>query len=48
MPQYAELQALVAQLYGLTEADFEHVVATFPLIPVEVREKALLEFRNFH
>ena len=46
MAQYVELQALVAHLYGLTEADFEHVLATFPLIPVEVRAKALLEFRN--
>ena len=46
MPQYAELQALVAQLYGLTNADFEHILATFPLIPAEVTAKALLEFRN--
>jgi len=48
MREYAELQALVARLYGLTEGDFEHVLATFPLIPAEVRAKALLEFRNFH
>ena len=46
MPQYAVLQALVAQLYGLTGADFEHVLATFPLIPAELRAKALLEFHN--
>lgn len=46
MPQYAELQALVARLYGLTDTDFEHVLATFPLIPAEVRAKALLEFRG--
>jgi hypothetical protein len=48
MPQYAEFQALVAHLYGLTESDFEHVLATFSLIPAEVRAKALVEFRNFH
>jgi hypothetical protein len=48
MCEYAELQALVARLYGLTEADFEHVLATFPLIPADVRTKALLEFRNLH
>jgi len=48
MREYAELQALVARLYRLTETDFEHVLATFPLIPAEVRQRALLEFRNFH
>ena len=48
MPQYVELQALVAHLYGLTEADFEHLLATFPLIPAEVRAKALLDFRNLY
>jgi hypothetical protein len=46
MPEYAELQALVARLYGLSEADFEHIVATFPLIAEEVRRRALLEFRR--
>ncbi|MBI2829140.1 MAG: N-6 DNA methylase [Acidobacteria bacterium] len=48
MPQYAVLQALVAQLYGLTDRDLEHVLATFPLIAAEVRARALLEFRNLH
>jgi Eco57I restriction-modification methylase len=46
MPEYAELQALVARLYRLSEADFEHVLRTFPLIPLEVREGALRVFRE--
>ncbi len=48
VPQHVELQALVARLYGLTEEDFEHVLATFPLVPAEVRARALLDFRNLH
>jgi hypothetical protein len=46
MPEYAELQALVARLYRLSEADFEYVLRTFPLIPLEVREGALRVFRE--
>jgi len=45
MPEYAELQALAARLYGLTREEFEHVLSTFPLIPVETRARAL---RRFH
>ena len=45
MPEYSELQALAARLYGLTSKEFEHVLSTFPLIPVETRAKAL---RCFH
>ena len=48
MPEYTTLQALVAQLYGLTKTDFEHILATFPLIPAEVRARALVEFRGLH
>ncbi len=46
MPEYAALQAHVAHLYGLTEEDFGHVLTTFPLIPVEVKRRALLDFRD--
>ena len=48
MPQHAEFQALIARLHGLTGADFEHVLTTFPLIPAEVRARAPLDFRNLH
>jgi hypothetical protein len=44
MPQYAELQALAAHLYGLSPGEFEHVLGTFPLIPSSVRDAALREF----
>jgi hypothetical protein len=37
MTEYTELQALVAQLYGLTREEFEHILGTFPLIPGNVR-----------
>ena len=34
---YAELNALVARLYGLTPRLFEHIVGTFPLLAPDVR-----------
>jgi hypothetical protein len=44
MTEYAELQARVARLYGLSETDYEHVLGTFPLIPEEVRRRCFREF----
>jgi hypothetical protein len=48
MEEYAELQALVADLYGLTPPDFEHVLSTFPLVPVLIRSRALNRFKDIH
>ena len=45
MPEYARVQALVAHLYGLSDQDFEHILETFPLIPADVKERALGNFR---
>jgi hypothetical protein len=39
--EYAELQAIAARLYGLTSAEFEHVLRSFPLVPEETKERAL-------
>jgi hypothetical protein len=36
----ARLHAIVAGLYQLTEAEFAHVLETFPLIPLEERDRA--------
>jgi hypothetical protein len=47
-PEYAELQGSVGRLYGLSEAEFRHVLGTFPLIPEEVKSAALIQFNNFH
>ena len=44
MDEYAELQALAARLYGLSRADFEHVLGTFPLIPTHVKDTSLRMF----
>jgi len=40
-PEYAELQATVARLYGLAERDFAHVLSTFPLMPDDVKARCL-------
>jgi hypothetical protein len=45
-PEYAELQGLVANLYGLSELEFAHVLSTFPLIPDEVRSAVLTQFNS--
>ena len=37
----ASVQAAVAHLYQLTTREFEHVLATFPLIPQSAREQAM-------
>jgi Eco57I restriction-modification methylase len=47
-PEYAELQGVVARLYGLSESEFAHVLSTFPLIPPEIKSECLLQFNNFH
>jgi hypothetical protein len=36
----AMLQALVARLYGLNDAEFARVLETFPLVPVADRDRA--------
>jgi hypothetical protein len=48
MEEYAELQALVARLYGLTLLDFEHVLSTFPLVPELIRSRAHNRFKDMH
>jgi hypothetical protein len=41
MAEYAQLQALAARAYGLRQEEFEHIVATFPLIREDVRRSAI-------
>ncbi len=45
-PAFAKLNALVAELYQLTEAEFSYVLSTFPLVPVEQRNEALQAFQS--
>jgi hypothetical protein len=41
----AEIDAIVAQLYDLTEDEFAHVLSTFPLVSTEVKDVTLDTFR---
>jgi hypothetical protein len=41
-----ELDGLIAHLYGLTEAEFAHVLSTFPLVPEPVKIAALNAYRD--
>lgn len=42
----AELDGLIAHLYGLTEAEFAHILSTFPLVPEPVKVAAHNAYRN--
>jgi hypothetical protein len=41
----AEIDGLVAHLYGLTEHEFAHILLTFPVVPDPVRESARNAYR---
>jgi hypothetical protein len=43
----AELDGMVAHLYGLTETEFKHALSTFPLVAAETKEAALQAFKDF-
>src|SRR4030042_400242 len=42
----AELDGLVAHLYGLTEEDFAYILTTFPLVPDPVKTAARNAYRD--
>lgn len=42
----AEIDGLVAHLYGLSEAEFAHILATFPLVPEPAKVAARNAFRD--
>ena len=42
----AELDGLVAHLYGLSEDEFVHILATFPLVPEPVKQAARNAYRD--
>lgn len=42
----AELDGLIAHLYGLTEAEFAHILTTFPLVAEPVKVAALNAYRD--
>ncbi|MBD2411379.1 ATP-binding protein [Nostoc calcicola FACHB-389] len=43
----AELNGMVAHLYGLTEDEFSYILTTFPIVNATVKEAALEAYRNF-
>lgn len=42
----AELDSLIAHLYGLTEEEFAHILTTFPLVPDPVKVAAQNAYRD--
>ncbi|MDB9446394.1 putative DNA binding domain-containing protein [Anabaena sp. CS-542/02] len=43
----AELDGIIAHLYGLTEAEFSYILTTFPIVPEPVKQAALAAYRTF-
>ncbi|WP_341525891.1 hypothetical protein WKK05_25415 [Nostoc sp. UHCC 0302] len=43
----AELDGMVAHLYGLTEDEFSYILTTFPIVNETVKEAALEAYCNF-
>ena len=43
----AELDGIVANLYGLTEEEFAYILTTFPVVPQTIKDAALAAFREF-
>jgi hypothetical protein len=43
----ADIDGLIARLYGLTEAEFVHILDSFPLVAPAVKVAALLAYRAF-
>ncbi len=42
----AELDGMIAHIYGLTETEFKHVLSTFPLVADDVKDATLAEYRR--
>lgn len=43
----AELDGIIAHLYGLTETEFAYILTTFPIVPEAVKQAALEAYRTF-
>jgi hypothetical protein len=43
----AELDGMIAHLYGLAEDEFTHILSTFPLVEQSVKDAALDAYREF-
>jgi len=43
----AELDGMIAHLYGLTSEEFKHILGTFPIVKDEVKEAALGAYNHF-
>jgi type I restriction-modification system DNA methylase subunit len=42
----AELDGIIAHLYGLTEIEFAHILSTFPIVPDPTKQSALNAYRD--
>jgi len=45
-PLRAELDGIIAHIYGLTEAEFAYILSTFPIVAQAQKEAALKAFKE--
>jgi hypothetical protein len=43
----AELDAIIAHLYGLTDEEFAYILTTFPLVSDDIKIATLEAFRTY-
>ncbi|WP_414528442.1 Eco57I restriction-modification methylase domain-containing protein [Nodularia chucula] len=43
----AELDGIIAHLYGFTEEEFSYILTTFPIVPEFIKQSALEAYRTF-
>jgi len=43
----AELDGMIAHLYNLTEAEFAHILTTFPIVPQATKDAAIEAYRQY-
>ena len=43
----AEIDAIVAHLYGLTDDEFAYILTTFPLVSDDIKMATLEKFRTY-
>lgn len=42
----AELDAIIAHLYGLTEEEFGHILSTFPIVDQKIKDMTMDAYRK--
>ena len=42
----AELDGIIAHIYGISELEFEYILSTFPIVPIAQKQLAMEEYQK--